>query len=109
MSVSRSAKLGYGFMVSSDDLEQMTERGVELYEAFMDSDFTVCLNGYTGYPINYFFGLITLSLDEGEAASIPNEHNFDEEQYTQMIDEFKLYCPHRKSFIPKDYVLFCVD
>ena len=109
MSISRSAKLGYGFMVHADDFEQMTERGVELYEAFMDSDFTVCLNGYANYPTDYFFGFIIFSLDEGEVASIPNEHNFDKEQYAQMMDEFKLYCSHRKSFIPKDYVLFCVD
>ena len=109
MSVSRSVKLGYGFMVHADDLEWMQERGVELYEAFMDSDFTVCLNGYADYPTDYFFGLTIFNLDEGEAASVPNVRNIDKEKYAQMMDEFKLYCPNRKPYLPKDYVLFCVD
>ena len=109
MSVFRSAKLGYGFMVHADDLEQMTERGVELYEAFIDSDFTVRLDGYADYPTDYFFGLTIFSLDEGEAASVPNVRNFDREKYTQMMEEFKLYCPNRRPFLPKDYILFCVD
>ena len=109
MSVSYSAKLGYGFMVHADDLEQMEERSVELYEDFIDNDFTVRLNGYVDYPTDYFFGLTIFSLDEGEAATVPNVRNFDHDKYIQMIEQFKQYCPNHKQYLPKDYILFCVD
>ena len=108
MSVNYSAKLGYGFTVHADELEWMEERGVELYENFIDSEFTVRLNGYVDYP-DYFFGLIIFSLDEGEAASVPNVRTYDREKYAKMMKQFKQYCPNRTTYLPKDYVLFCVD
>lgn len=108
MSISRSASLGYGFMVHADELELMKERDVALYDDFVDSDYVVRLNGYADVS-SYFFGLVIFSLDEGEAASVPNVRTYDREKYSEMMEQFKRYCPNRTTYLPKDYILFCVD
>ena len=108
MSISRSATLGYGFMVHADELEEMRKRDAASYEDFIDSDYVIRLNGYTDVS-SYFFGLAIFSLDEGEAASVPNVRTYDHEKYSEMMEQFKRYCPNRTTYLPKDYILFCVD
>lgn len=108
MSISYSAKLGYGFMIHQDELKEMEERDVELYEDFIDNDFTLRLDGYAETS-DYFFGLIIYSLSEGEAATVPNVRKLDQSKYNRMMKQIKQYCPNRKHYLPKDYVLFCVD
>ena len=108
MSVNRSAKLGYGFMVHDDELEWMEERGMALYDSFVESDYAVRLDGYAN-PSPYFFGLTIFSLDEGEAAAIPNVRSYDRQKYAEMVKQFKQFCPNRTTYLPKDYILFCID
>ncbi len=108
MSVDRSASLGYGFIVHADELELMKERDAALYNDFVDSDYAVRLDGYASSS-SYFFGLVIFSLDEGEAASVPNVRTYNHEKYFEMMEQFKRYCPNRTIYLPKDYILFCVD
>jgi hypothetical protein len=105
MSIAYSARVGYGFLVDLDEQHQMTD---EVFEEFVDSDFAVRIDGYADTS-KYFFGLTKFSLDPGEAVSIPTKREYDPVKFSNMLNEFKYFCPNRDNYVPKDYVIFSVD
>lgn len=104
MSVGYSAKLGYGFLIDSNECCSMPD---EKYEQLVDSEFFTTVDSYCDNPL-IFFGLIMFNLDPGEAASIPVVRQYDHDKFSQMMDEYKDLFPNRKGF-PRDYLLACVN
>ena len=105
MSVNYSATLGYGFLIDSNECVNMPD---EKYEAFVESEYYLCIDAYCDNP-TIFFGLTIFNLDPGEAANVPNIRKYDHKKFTEMMDEFKLYFPNRSDYLPRDYIMSCID
>ena len=106
MSVSYTTRFGYGFQVSQKEVKQMTE---EKLQAFQESDYALSLNGWEPDTCNYFFGILQGFVDPGYMVEVPTRRNYNHEEFMEMLEEFKSYFPDRKEYVPRDYILACID
>ena len=106
MSVGYCSRFGYGFVVDSYDLEELRDRENDLWEDFLNNDYTLALSDW-GDDI-CFFGIIEKTLEPGQFYEVPQKRNYKSEDVVDMIVEFKKYFP-TKARAPQDYILSCID
>lgn len=92
MSVDYRAIYGYGFVVTDTDLQNLR---VNDYEAFIDSDYHICVDGYSddGY---HFFGLVLSEAEPGEVNILPAVDNYEHEDFIKMNSSFRRIFPVQK-------------
>ena len=106
MSVSYSSRLGYGYIVERHEYCNLSD---ELRHKFQESEYAFAIDGWNTDGSTYFFGLIINTADPSDYFMIPAVISYDHEQFIKMMDEFKALFPERESYMPRQYVLSCID
>ena len=101
MSVDCTARYGYGFLVSADEISEIPD---ELIDDFQDSEFHHTIDCYTD-EAPHFFGLILHSAECGWAVPLPVRDNFAPHDFLKMVQEFKKFFPKRKASDIKHYLI----
>ena len=90
MSVDYSAKYGFGFIITEEDLHNL---GPEKRDKMIDSEFFHCIDDYSERKKDtpYFFGIIIKSADPGEYCLVPTFDVFKPGELNRMSSEFRTY------------------
>ena len=109
MSTHYCTRLGYGFFVSREDVEQLYLRGSDsLLKSFKENTFTHPLNS-NSIDTPYFFGLLQGFVFPGHAIEVPTRRNYSHADLILMLNQFKEFFPNRPVYVIKDYILSCID
>lgn len=107
MSVSRKCCVGYGYLLSAEDVRSVDPM---LRDDLLDSDYMHRLDGYND-DTDYFFGIVYINAEEGCATEIQYIGN-----YTVSLDamfglthEFTIYFPQKVWNSCKTYLLNIID
>ena len=106
MSVNYSAKFGKGYIITSDELQELDS---EVYEKLIDSEYSHYLS--PSDKSDMFFGLIAADIDCDKAGYFmisADDIDFNLQEMLKVKEEFKRYFPNRSSF-PRRFVLGCCD
>lgn len=101
MSVDYRAIYGYGFHVSGEEVDALSD---EMKDEFIDSIYTYRSDYYYD-DIEYFFGLNLRSAEPGYMFALPAVDNYAHEDFAKMIKEFKTYFPNRDPKEIKHYLI----
>ena len=106
MSVDYRAMVGYGYMVTSDMLDMLYQRGGDdLLEEFQESDWACPADGYCPEDSPYFFGIVLEGIAPGEIVPLPTKRNYKHEDLDDMIEEFKKFFPNMEDYICRDWLI----
>ena len=105
MSVNYSAKYGYGFAVSADEINKISN---ELIDDFMDSEFHTFIDCYDNNA-PHFFGLILHSAEPGWAIALPAVDNYSRNDFQLMLKQFKKFFPNHSTSTIKHYLISTVS
>lgn len=106
MSVSYSSRFGYGYIVERNEYRNLSDK---LRHEFQESEYALAIDGWDIDGSTYFFGLIINAADPSGYFMVPAVISYDHEQFLEMMNEFKILFPNRASYMPRQYVLSCVD
>ena len=105
MSVDYAASVGTGYRVTPKMLETLSD---EKMDEFYDSDWAICLNGWTG-DSDYFFGICFNGYtEEGGMMEIPSTLTYNQDRYSKMVADYKYFFPNEVDYTCKNYMLFRV-
>lgn len=99
MSVEYKAIYGYGYHITDDMAANMD---TDLYEEFVESDFTRVIDGWGGGN-GYFFGITVTIANEGECNLIPIKE-YEHDEFRKMLDEHHKFFPKIPA-IPRHYLI----
>jgi len=107
MSVNYSARAGYGYYITSEEIEKTFGDNEKLLNEFYEDDFTFMIDSWGNSP-NCFFGILYAQPAEGTGCQLEITHNFNHEKVKTMIKKFKELFPNHDALC-HDYILSCVD
>ncbi len=107
MSVSRKCCVGYGYLLSAEDVRSVDPM---LRDGLLDSDYMHRLDGYND-DTNYFFGIVYANAEEGCATEIQYIGNYTVSLNTMfgLTHEFTIYFPQKSWNNCKTYLLNIID
>lgn len=107
MSVSRKCCVGYGYLLSAEDMRSVDPM---LRDDLLDSDYMHRLDGYND-DTNYFFGIVYANAEEGCATEIQYIGNYTVSLNTMfgLTHEFTIYFPQKSWNSCKTYLLNIID
>ena len=100
MSLDISAVYGYGFLITEEDIETLSD---ELHDEFVDSDYARQVSCYN--PGLYFFGIVIEDIEPGDIREIPVVDNYDSHTFIEMMQEFKRFFPHKDVLKLRHYLI----
>lgn len=106
MSVNYSAKFGKGYIITSDELQELDS---DVYEKVIESKYSHYLN--LSNESDMFFGLIAANIDcekTGYFMISADDIDFNLQEILKVKEEFKKYFPNQSSF-PRRFILGCYD
>ena len=101
-----NTRYGYGFIIPHEDYCYFDEDKINQLQ---NSDFTFIIDSWYPDISTYFFGIILGYADPGEYIMIPSVPLYDHNKFTKMMQEFKTFFPGREFYVPRHYILSCVD
>lgn len=100
MSVNYKAIYGIGYHITEDMISEMDE---DKFREFIESDFTYLVNRWSN-KINYFYGLIIASADEGKIINIPYI-DYKNEDLMKLLDFYYYLFPTTEYISPSFFVI----
>ena len=101
MSVDYIAIYGYGFMITADEVADISE---DMIDDFIDSDYTIRVDDYAEES-NYFFGLKLTQASPGFMFELPVVDRYAHETFIDMMHEFKRFFPHKDTLQLRHYLI----
>ena len=105
MSVNYRTRLGYGYRVPAEKVRALP---AELHDKFLDSRWTIVVNGYDK-KADYFFGIQQGFVDPGYMIEVPTRRNYTHRNMVEMVDEYKSYFPNEDNYLCHDWIISGVN
>ena len=103
--------VGHGFNVTKYSLEKLKSEHPELYEQFIESDYSFPMDIYHPNNTEYFFGIFIDKIYPGYIHQFSPLMLCDSKVYKGMMDEFRMYFPNwcDDNYIPRPFVMSCIE
>ena len=104
-------RIGHGFCVTQHSLKRLKSENIELFEEFMESDYSFPLDMWHTDTCDYFFGILIDTIMPGNMHQSSSLLLCDNNQYNEMINEFQKYFTdwYDDNYIPHNFVMSCID
>ena len=99
MSIEYKAIYGMGYHISGD---MITNMDTDLFEEFVEDDFTYVIDDWRGGD-DYFFGIEITRAYEGEIDEVPF-HEYTHEDFRAMVEAYHHYFPEVHQ-VPRHYLI----